>query len=42
MGDFESSSYRVSGGYGFGFNDWLVGARLNLYIITLLIVLMLI
>ena len=27
----ESSSYRVSGGYGFGFNDWLVGARLNLY-----------
>ena len=31
IGDFESSSYRVSGGYGFGFNDWLVGARLNLY-----------
>ena len=31
LGDFESSSYRVSGGYGFGFNDWLVGARLNLY-----------
>ena len=31
LGDFESSSYRVSGGYGFGFRDWLVGARLNLY-----------
>ena len=31
MGDFESSSYRVSGGYGFGIGDWLFGARLNLY-----------
>ena len=31
LGDFESSSFRVSGGYGFGFRDWLVGARLNLY-----------
>ena len=31
LGDFESSSYRVSGGYGFGIGDWLVGARLNLY-----------
>ena len=31
IGDFESSSYRVSGGYGFGIGDWLFGARLNLY-----------
>ncbi len=31
LGDFESSSYRVSGGYGFGIGDWLFGARLNLY-----------
>ena len=31
IGDFESSSYRISGGYGFGIRDWLVGARLNLY-----------
>ena len=31
LGDFESSSYRVSGGYGFGIGDWLLGARLNLY-----------
>ena len=31
LGDFESSSYRVSGGYGFGIRDWLFGARLNLY-----------
>ena len=23
IGDFESSSYRVSGGYGFGIRDWL-------------------
>ena len=31
LGDFDSSSFRVSGGYGFEFKDWLVGARLNLY-----------
>ena len=31
LGEFESSSYRISGGWGFGFRDWLVGARLNLY-----------
>ena len=31
IGDFESASFRMSGGYGFGFNDWLVGARLNFY-----------
>ena len=31
IGDFESSSYRVSGGYGFGIGDWMFGARLNLY-----------
>ena len=31
IGDFESASYRVSGGYGFGIGDWLFGARLNLY-----------
>ena len=31
IGDFESSSYRVSGGYGFEIRDWLFGARLNLY-----------
>ena len=31
LGDFESSSYRVSGGYGFEIGDWLIGARLNLY-----------
>ena len=31
IGDFESSSYRVSGGYGFRIGDWLFGARLNLY-----------
>ena len=31
LGDFESSSYRVSGGYGFGIGDWMFGARLNLY-----------
>ena len=24
LGDFESASFRMSGGYGFGFNDWLV------------------
>ena len=29
LGDFESSSYRVSGGYGFGFNDWLVGYEIK-------------
>jgi len=31
LGDFDSASFRVSGGYGFEFKDWLVGARLNLY-----------
>jgi len=31
LGEFESSSYRISGGYGFEIRDWLFGARLNLY-----------
>ena len=31
LGDFESASFRISGGWGFGYKDWLVGARLNLY-----------
>ena len=31
LGDFESASFRISGGWGFGYRDWLVGARLNLY-----------
>ena len=31
LGDFESSSYRISGGYGFAIKDWMFGARLNLY-----------
>ena len=31
IGEFESSSYRISGGYGFEIRDWLFGARLNLY-----------
>ena len=31
LGDFESSSYRISGGYGFSIKDWMFGARLNLY-----------
>ena len=31
IGDFESASFRLSGGYGFGIGDWLFGARLNLY-----------
>ena len=31
LGDFESSSFRISGGYGFGIKDWMFGARLNIY-----------
>ena len=31
IGDFESSSYRISGGYGFQIKDWMFGARLNIY-----------
>ena len=31
LGDFDSSSYRISGGYGFGIKDWLFGARVNIY-----------
>tara|TARA_Y100000590_G_scaffold187735_1_gene213983 strand:- start:272 stop:1126 length:855 start_codon:yes stop_codon:yes gene_type:complete len=31
IGDFESASYRISGGYGFQIKDWMFGARLNIY-----------
>ena len=31
LGDFESSPFRISGGYGFGIKDWMFGARLNIY-----------
>ena len=31
LGDFDSSSFRMSGGWGFQLGDWLMGARLNLY-----------
>jgi hypothetical protein len=31
LGDFESYSYRISGGYGFQVKDWMMGARLNIY-----------
>ena len=31
LGDFESYSYRISGGYGFQVKDWMLGARLNIY-----------
>jgi len=31
IGDFESASFRLSGGYGFQIKDWMFGARLNLY-----------
>jgi len=31
LGDFESASYRISGGYGFAIKDWMFGARLNIY-----------
>ena len=31
LGDFNATSYRLSGGYGFAIKDWMFGARLNLY-----------
>ena len=31
LGDFNATSYRISGGYGFQIKDWMFGARLNIY-----------